>query len=668
MTANRVISKSSAGRQDILFGNGQVTQTRAGGSYPINKVSMVWACAAHAELLTLDTTQFTQATVNYQGAITHWGWTGSYWYCQETDLTLVGSFTDGFTYASASQVGCTATEIYSCGGAVPQVVAPGTDPATVGSDYVPRTDVLLRKVSTISFNSVAEMIAMAAGIAAGSRIFVSGYYTAGDGGAGFYTIKAGTSSYPLINPQVTPSLFAEILPIDSMFTTSQAGCLNGDATQELRQALLFSVGVKAKLVQNAEVVLKTPLDVHTFVRLPVNSAFTQHGPENVQLTIRPQSGVTRDAAVCLESFAGLQGAEPAMVVGTRVGVLNVRCVTTDGGDVKVGVALIGAMFSCNFADIRSAGFQRHNILVCRSWYASYGKLFGSAGRGSGVTFGRHPDVNQTWVAECNASSIDEVWAHTNGTTGLWVEDSAEDLGYGVGFYGTMISMRFGKIVSELNKGAGVQNSFKYGSWEADGMYLEGNTGRAFYSNVIASAGIAWKCLGISLLSGQSIRIKPDSLTTAEIGVPFASDNNTADVTGVSPSRVTVNRNTAYSMRNALKGLARGNETFGKAQVTGLGFSAVVNGMAGVRGAEFDNNYQLVFVPFATTTSTTNFGFRVRADGVSFIDSVKAGPFTAYQEVELASWSGMQDVYYDTTVTAQYGETVAGLLLLRARYL
>lgn len=144
MTANRVISKSLAGRQDILFGNGQVTQTRAGGSYPINKVSMVWACAAHAELLTLDTTQFTQATVSYQGAVTHWGWTGSHWHCQETGLTLLGSFEDGFTCTSANQVGCTATEIYSWGGSLPHVVAPGTDPAAISSGYVPRTDVVLR--------------------------------------------------------------------------------------------------------------------------------------------------------------------------------------------------------------------------------------------------------------------------------------------------------------------------------------------------------------------------------------------------------------------------------------------------------------------------------------------------------------------------------------------
>lgn len=141
--AQRIVKKSLAGRQDILFGNGQVTQTRAGGSYPINKVSMVWACNSHAELLAIDTSQFTQATVNYQGAITHWGWTGTNWYCQETDLTLIGSFEAGFTFTAANQVGCVASGIYSWSGALPKTVTPGTDP-TSDAGYMQRVGAVLR--------------------------------------------------------------------------------------------------------------------------------------------------------------------------------------------------------------------------------------------------------------------------------------------------------------------------------------------------------------------------------------------------------------------------------------------------------------------------------------------------------------------------------------------
>lgn len=156
--AERVIQKSLAGRQDILFGHGQVNQTRAGGLYPINKVSMVWACETHAELLTLDTAQFTQATVSYQGAVTHWGWTGSHWYCQETDLTLVGSFEAGFTYTAANQVGCTASDIYSWGGALPKIVPAGSIPQTTGgfgaTAWIPKTDSILRSQLYITSSSL----------------------------------------------------------------------------------------------------------------------------------------------------------------------------------------------------------------------------------------------------------------------------------------------------------------------------------------------------------------------------------------------------------------------------------------------------------------------------------------------------------------------------------
>lgn len=175
--AERVIQKSLAGRQDILFGHGQVNQTRAGGLYPINKVSMVWACETHAELLTLDTTQFTQATVSYQGAVTHWGWTGTHWYCQETDLTLIGSFEAGFTYTAANQVGCTHSDIYSWSGNLPHAVTLGTDPSTIGSGYVLRSDAILRNelAASESLISIAGDTASAIKRKANKVIYASEY-------------------------------------------------------------------------------------------------------------------------------------------------------------------------------------------------------------------------------------------------------------------------------------------------------------------------------------------------------------------------------------------------------------------------------------------------------------------------------------------------------------
>lgn len=199
--AERIIKKSLAGRQDILFGNGQVSQVRAGGLYPINKVSMVWACISHAELLSLDTSQFTQATVSHQGAVTHWGWTGSHWYCQETDLTLIGNFEAGFIYTAVNQVGCTTSGIYSWSGSLPHTVAPGTDPAVIGSGYSPRTDLVLRGELAADLGSeligrgvrtlgdrldasqhVKDYSSLADALAAGSGrlVFEAGAYTVSD--------------------------------------------------------------------------------------------------------------------------------------------------------------------------------------------------------------------------------------------------------------------------------------------------------------------------------------------------------------------------------------------------------------------------------------------------------------------------------------------------------
>lgn len=60
---DRVITKNLAGVEDLLFGKGTVNQTRSGDVYPIEKISMVWACDTVEELAELDTEKFTQALV-----------------------------------------------------------------------------------------------------------------------------------------------------------------------------------------------------------------------------------------------------------------------------------------------------------------------------------------------------------------------------------------------------------------------------------------------------------------------------------------------------------------------------------------------------------------------------------------------------------------------------
>ena len=211
--SQRVVEKSLAGRQDILFGNGQVTQTRAGGSYPINKVSVAWACANFEELLTLDTDQFKEATVNNQGAVTHWGWTGSHWYCQETDLTLIGSFNAGFTYTTANQVGCTASDIYSWSGSLPRIVAPGTDPATIGSGYVPRTDAVLRDELGHFSPRFSSSELPSSGVAVGISVEITdrgnSTFIIVSGGTpnGFDILDAGGGNTALLTGSATPESF-----------------------------------------------------------------------------------------------------------------------------------------------------------------------------------------------------------------------------------------------------------------------------------------------------------------------------------------------------------------------------------------------------------------------------------------------------------------------------
>lgn len=62
--AERIVSKSLAGLEDLLLGNGTEQQIRNGYEYPITKLSLPWACSDIAELLELDTTKFTQALVS----------------------------------------------------------------------------------------------------------------------------------------------------------------------------------------------------------------------------------------------------------------------------------------------------------------------------------------------------------------------------------------------------------------------------------------------------------------------------------------------------------------------------------------------------------------------------------------------------------------------------
>ena len=81
-TQSRVVRKSLACEEDILFGKGQVTQSRNGQDYDLQKVTIAKPVESLAELAALDTTQFLYATV----AGAPYRWNGSAWVTQMSSL------------------------------------------------------------------------------------------------------------------------------------------------------------------------------------------------------------------------------------------------------------------------------------------------------------------------------------------------------------------------------------------------------------------------------------------------------------------------------------------------------------------------------------------------------------------------------------------------------
>jgi hypothetical protein len=63
MTDQRVVRKSLGGQDDLLFGEGQEVQTRAGGSYNIQKIRLTYPVNSLTELNALDPEQFPKATL-----------------------------------------------------------------------------------------------------------------------------------------------------------------------------------------------------------------------------------------------------------------------------------------------------------------------------------------------------------------------------------------------------------------------------------------------------------------------------------------------------------------------------------------------------------------------------------------------------------------------------
>ena len=77
MAEQRVVTKSLAGKEDLLFGRGSATQSRGGNQYVINALSVPWVASSEAALNDLDPSQFPFVIVSTGSAITLYEYTGS---------------------------------------------------------------------------------------------------------------------------------------------------------------------------------------------------------------------------------------------------------------------------------------------------------------------------------------------------------------------------------------------------------------------------------------------------------------------------------------------------------------------------------------------------------------------------------------------------------------
>lgn len=117
--AERIVSKSLAGLEDLLLGNGTEQQIRNGYEYPITKLSLPWACSDIAELLELDTTKFTQALVSgitykYNGSA--WVQVGGLEVTAESFGVVDGLVSQAVAKTNAYKIMAKAAELSAAGG------------------------------------------------------------------------------------------------------------------------------------------------------------------------------------------------------------------------------------------------------------------------------------------------------------------------------------------------------------------------------------------------------------------------------------------------------------------------------------------------------------------------------------------------------------------------
>lgn len=579
---------------------------------------------------------------------------------QEVGLVLVpGSFEDGGVLETITDVLLEEKtgHCYSWSGSFPKVVAKGSLP-TSENEFVDKTNTSFLTIANISDATKLSLTP-------GDKVLVL------SNNCSFYKVRTGTSLYPNINPQLSQEMYLAMIPINGCLSTTSGGCKDDDDTIILDQLIKYGKSISAAVVVDCPIKLKTPLDNVKYISIPSDFTIYSENPRLYRIMIQPPRGVSVECGLCLETFNGLQGQEPEMCSGSVVKDIYLTLNGVDGGEVKVGHCIVGAMFRTMFIRPYASGFSRHNILICRTWYSTIQGPFGRAGLGNGVTIGKHPDVNQSWDGAVNAINIDEIWGHSNGQSGSWSAVTSEDIGYGVGIYGQNFSLTIGKCVCEANKGSGFQNKLSYGNFKIESMYLESNLGHDYYSAITNSGGISWSTPNVFLSRDANVKVNPDPNTSASlIGFPFNIENNTFDFSGVNFANVKLSRESSYQVRSILGPLMSADYKIISSEDGDLNtYSVLCKGTNPVASLTFANNMELIFIPYKTTTGTDQFIFQITKDGVDQGTTLgKSGPFTAFKQVKLTSWSGSYNSFYSFKIVDSYNEPCPGRFIIISRHL
>lgn len=139
---------------------------------------------------------------------------------------------------------------YVWGGALPKIVPPGSSPTSSGGigagAWMDVSNVLYPVVSTANNISALHPI--------GTRLSTLGRYVVGKG-PGEYIITAGTSPYPLVDPQIAPDRYAKLLPLRGTnynYSLLAAGGKNDltidSATSEAMNQLLAKIYAESPIV------------------------------------------------------------------------------------------------------------------------------------------------------------------------------------------------------------------------------------------------------------------------------------------------------------------------------------------------------------------------------------------------------------------------------------